>query len=142
MFASRCPWVFGAGLGLLGVLGGAEMMPWGSHIPEDMEGLSPPNPSHLIPFSKVLSSSWLCCPRCSSRTGIPPAPLIIRSPSPALSACLFLAALYVFIFVPTPSFQLLKAVLPLCYRPPPPAVFIRTNHISCLKPKTPKTPES
>lgn len=65
--ASRCLRVFQAGLGLLGhreVLAGAQVMPWGSHIPEDTE--SPfsrralgchLSPGHTIPLTELLSSS-------------------------------------------------------------------------------------
>lgn len=107
-------------------------------------GLSPVTRSHNPSHRGVelqLAARCLCCPRCSSRTGITPAPLIIRNRFSAFSACLFLAGLCVFIFVPVPSFQLQKAVLPLCYRPPPPAVFIQTNHIHHLPTLSPKNPE-
>lgn len=117
--------------GALGAQG--EVMLWGSHIPEDMEGIFSTqaglSPGHTIPLTKVLS--WLCCPR----TGVT---LIIRSLSPALSASLFLAGFYVFIFVPMPSFQLQKAVLPLCSRP---GVFIQTNDTHCSKTLSPENPE-
>lgn len=36
--ASRCLWVFRISLGHREMLGGAETMPWESHIPEDVEG--------------------------------------------------------------------------------------------------------